>query len=289
MGTFTFQSQAEGTQRNCSGTEVLWARGSKGETESGLKKRVRWVKEDKCMLACTRDWTCSIFQRLRGILILSRLRKLGGCLWERGSWIIWGGGSSDGGDGHSSGWSRSLFPVSSEESSLKELMKWKQWREGDAGLDGGYRSIYGGASHYSVILLKMPLKDSPREVGRKESEWNVTTEKCHWWWSVWSGLMWRDISPEWQVYSLADMLRLHLSPLLLYSSHPLFSNRPSSHNHNAFLRLSSKILMLKLFLSKTWNVMDMVHRWSETDQHSFFSNGDSCTESKGASSPSDEL
>ena len=37
----------------------------------------------------------------------------------------------------------------------------------------------GGLSHYSVILLKMLLKDSPREAGRKESEWNVTTEKCH--------------------------------------------------------------------------------------------------------------
>ncbi len=36
-----------------------------------------------------------------------------------------------------------------------------------------------GGSHYSVILLKMPLKDSPREAERKESEWNVTTEKCH--------------------------------------------------------------------------------------------------------------
>lgn len=34
-------------------------------------------------------------------------------------------------------------------------------------------------SHYSVILLKMSLKDSQREAGRKEGEWNVTTEKCH--------------------------------------------------------------------------------------------------------------
>lgn len=143
--------------------------------------------------------TSGIFQWLCGILILFRLRKLGD-----GAGLLGVEDSGVGGDGHSWGWSRSLFPVSTEESSLKELMKWKQWREGDAGLDGGYRSIYGrgGGSHYSVILLKMPLKDSPREARRKESEWNVTTEKCHWWWSVWSGLVWRDVAAEWQVYGV---------------------------------------------------------------------------------------
>lgn len=36
-----------------------------------------------------------------------------------------------------------------------------------------------GGSYYSVILLKMLLKDSPREAGRKDGEWNVTREKCH--------------------------------------------------------------------------------------------------------------
>lgn len=51
------------------------------------------------------------------------------------------------------------------------------WMEGGTGPYTGRGGV--GGSHYSVILLKMPLKDSPREAGRKESEWNVTTEKCH--------------------------------------------------------------------------------------------------------------
>lgn len=63
-------------------------------------------------------------------------------------------------------------------------MKAEEGREmqGWMGGTGPYRegeAVEGAGSHYSVILLKMPLKDSPREARRKESEWNVTTEKCH--------------------------------------------------------------------------------------------------------------
>ena len=75
-----------------------------------------------------------------------------------------------------------MFPVSSEESPLKELMKRKQQREREMWVwRGGTGPLLGEGTglHYSVILLKEPLRDRPREAGRKEGQWNVTTEKCH--------------------------------------------------------------------------------------------------------------
>lgn len=223
MGTLQFKEEQRAVREAALGQTFLGAPGSMGEMESGLG--VRRVKGVECILACKTEGEA--FFRDWGILILFRLRKLG---------AVTPGGERQQGDGHSSGWSRSLFPVSS----LKELMKWKQRWEGDAGQEGergGGTGPYmgGGHLHYSVILLKMFLKNSPRESGRKKSEWNVTTEKCHWCWSVESSLMWRDISTEWQSYTARRCSSSTFHPPPLHFSAPLtvkhsfpFKLRPSA-------------------------------------------------------------
>lgn len=75
-------------------------------------------------------------------------------------------------------------PVSSEESPLKELMKWKQRRGGKCragwGGTGPYRegeAVEGAGSHYSVILLKMPLKDSPKRSQEKREQMECDNRK----------------------------------------------------------------------------------------------------------------
>lgn len=87
------------------------------------------------------------------------------------------GGGGVGGDGHSSRWSRSLFAVSSEESSLKELMKWKQQREGGRCRTGwrwtgcgGYRSIYAKANREEgVALFSNPIEKASE--GQSKRGW----------------------------------------------------------------------------------------------------------------------
>lgn len=233
MGTLQFKEEQRAVREAALGQTFLGAPGSMGELESGLG--VRRVKGVECILACKTEGEA--FFRDWGILILFRLRKLG---------AVTPGGEQQQGDGHSSGWSRSLFPVSS----LKELMKWKQRWEGDAGQEGeggGHRSIYGRGA---FALFSNPIENaSEGQSKRKKSEWNVTTEKCHWCWSVESSLMWRDISTEWQSYTARRCSSSTFHPPPLHFSAPL----TVEHSFPFQLRLSAGSISIPKMAPK--------HKW----------------------------
>lgn len=127
-----------------------------GEMESGLG--VRRVKGVECILACKTEGEA--FFRDAGILILFRLRKLGAVTLGESS--------------------NRVMDIPQDEVGHCSLSPGQGTDEVKAAVRRGGRSIYGrGHLHYSVILLKILLKDSPRESGIKKSKWNVTTENCH--------------------------------------------------------------------------------------------------------------
>lgn len=100
------------------------------------------------------------------------------------SWIIWKRGVW-----HSTGWSRSLFPVSNEESLLKALMNWSRGESASARAFRGAQVCFLGRGW---ALFSNPIEgpsEGRRERSAEKSEWNVTTGKCHWWQSASSGLM----------------------------------------------------------------------------------------------------
>lgn len=87
--------------------------------------------------------------------------------WERGVGLFVVGR----GGWHSTGWSRSLFPVSTEEGFLKELMNWKQSRgNGRGSRQGTGPFLAKGSALFSNPIESSSLKDGAGAVPRQRKK-----------------------------------------------------------------------------------------------------------------------
>lgn len=146
------------------------------ELKRKKKLKRRWWRGAQFILVWNLRW--NIF-RDSGILILFRLRKFGvGGL--RGRWCSW--------EKRPGLLGRGVMDIPQDEVghcslSVVKRALWRNWWSESRG--GREMQVYicerrwgrREGLHYSVILLKMPLKDSPREVGRKGKQMECDNRK----------------------------------------------------------------------------------------------------------------